>query len=250
VKVKFVGGRSGDRQVSQSRVVTENSGTKKSPRANPPLSERTAAVQTVVLDPSRHTGILPGRTFRTPSSKLEPSTRGPGRTPNNAGMRHRWSRFLLIIRNVRAFSKKNLLDKDVFFEILFQERPRSPYRRTRSMADHSKKPDNWVDELFDKHECGSYYHEPIRYSVDHAGKKLTLLLPYDLEEVTILSSTTSRSGDLLYLVGKRPLEDSQPPYEGLLLVGRRRAPDTYAIVVWHTLYPWALGYLGLDENTV
>src|SRR5438046_349055 len=52
---------------------------------------RTAAVQTVVLDLKRHTGILPGRTFRTPITKLEPSTRGPPRRPNDAGPRHRWS---------------------------------------------------------------------------------------------------------------------------------------------------------------
>ncbi len=117
------------------------------------------------------------------------------------------------------------------------------------MGDRFRKPENWVDELVEKHECGGYYHEPIRFSLEHAGRTLTVLLPFELDEVTILSVTVSESGELLYLLGRKPLLDFKPPYEGLLLVGRRRAPDTYAIVVWHTLFPWALKYLGLEVES-
>jgi hypothetical protein len=38
------------------------------------------------------------------------------RDPDTARSRHRWSRFLLIIRNGRAFSKEDLLDNRFFFE--------------------------------------------------------------------------------------------------------------------------------------
>lgn len=116
------------------------------------------------------------------------------------------------------------------------------------MADPYRTPENWVDELLEKHECGGYYHEPIRFSLEHAGKTLTLLLPFELDDGKIVSVTVSESGELLYLIGKQPLAGYEPPFQGLLLVGRRRAPDTYAIVIWHTLYPWALKYLGLEEE--
>src|SRR4051794_21281467 len=94
--------------------------------------ERTAAVQTVILDPSCNTGILPGRNIRMRLSKLETSTRAPGRSPNDIGPHRRGSRFLLILRNVRTNTKKNLLDRHDFLAEAYQRPTQSSATGTAS----------------------------------------------------------------------------------------------------------------------
>jgi hypothetical protein len=114
------------------------------------------------------------------------------------------------------------------------------------------KPEFWVDELWEKHECGGYgvYQPPSESVIEVGGRDLRLISPFELEDVQIASGTFSESGELLYIIAKRP--GGYAPnllIDGILIVARRRQADRYAVVVWHLLFGWALKYLGLEEGS-
>ncbi|MDB5349496.1 MAG: hypothetical protein JWN86_743 [Planctomycetota bacterium] len=116
------------------------------------------------------------------------------------------------------------------------------------MADLSRKPEFWVDELWEKHECGGYgrHSEPHSVALTLQGRPVTLISPFPLDPARIESLTLSESGDLLHILAREPRPEEDPPYAGILIVAHRLEPDRYAVVVWHLLYGWALGRLGLD----
>jgi hypothetical protein len=120
------------------------------------------------------------------------------------------------------------------------------------VADPANEPKYWVDELWEKHECGGYgiYSQPDRTEIQLEGRGVTLVMPFKLDPSRIVSVTNSEGGELLYLIAKEPRLDEDPPYVGVLIVARRRGIDEFAVVVWHILYGWALRYLGLDKPTL
>lgn len=116
------------------------------------------------------------------------------------------------------------------------------------MANNLRKPEHWVDELREKHECGGY-RNPITISIAHEDRPIVLISPFPLDEAKVLSTTISSSGEVLYLIAKEPRPDYEPPFAGILIVARRREVDRFEVFVWHDLYPWAIERLGLEEST-
>ncbi len=116
------------------------------------------------------------------------------------------------------------------------------------MSDNLRKPEHWVDELTEKHECGGY-RDPVTIELDHSGRSLTLVAPFPFEDrAEILETTISPSGDLLYLIAKEPREEAYMGFATILIVAIRRDQDRYEVVVWHELYPWAIERLGLEDR--
>lgn len=117
------------------------------------------------------------------------------------------------------------------------------------MTDQIRKPDLWVDELVEKHECGGYDGDSLTTEFVHEGRTVSLIHPFSLEAAEILSITKSDSGELLYLIAKQPRPHGDFPIAAILIVAKLRRADTYATVVWHELVPWALKYLGFADET-
>jgi hypothetical protein len=146
-------------------------------------------------------------------------------------------------------SKENPLDIGILFANPLRTMIESLGGNFRgTMADNLRKPEHWVDELREKHECGGY-RNPITISIAHEDRSLTLLSPFPLAQAKVLSTTISGSGELLYLIAKEPQEWYEPPFSGILIVARRREADRYEVFVWHSLFPWAIERLGLDDTT-
>jgi hypothetical protein len=104
----------------------------------------------------------------------------------------------------------------------------------------------WIDCLHEKHECWGYDH-PQRIQVEHASRQLNIDLPNYLPRMEV--KVTAESSDLLFLIGRQTKEYPGLGFPGVLMVARRQAGDTYAAVIWHELYPWALKYLGLEQES-
>jgi hypothetical protein len=117
------------------------------------------------------------------------------------------------------------------------------------MADATGPITYWVDELYEKHECGPYgdYSEPGRTALELDGRPITLVSPHSVDPTQILSMTAAGDGELLYLVARKASSHGITPHIGILMVAHRREPDLYSVVVWHELYGWALKYRGLEE---
>lgn len=115
------------------------------------------------------------------------------------------------------------------------------------MASDPQRPDHWVDELLEKHECGPY-RDPVSIPFEHEGRPMTLIAPWEWEGPTeVVETTISASGDLLYMVARESDEEAYLGFNPTLIVARRRGTDCYEVVVWHQLCPWAIERLGLGE---
>ena len=99
------------------------------------------------------------------------------------------------------------------------------------------RPEFWVDELLEKHECGPY-RDPVALPFHHRGQAMTLIAPWEWQGTAeVLPTTLSDSGDLLSIVAQDTHEDAYLGVAPVLIVARRRGPDEYAVVIWHELYP-------------
>jgi hypothetical protein len=113
------------------------------------------------------------------------------------------------------------------------------------MTNQIRKPELWVDELREKHECGGYDGYSLTTELVLDGRRIMLRHPFSLEAAEFLSVTKSDSGELLYLIVRQPRPHGYFPNAAIMIVAKRREADNYAAVVWHELYPWAFKYLGL-----
>lgn len=111
------------------------------------------------------------------------------------------------------------------------------------MKEHKPRP-HWIDCLHEKHECWDY-DKPGTIAVEHAGRKIRVLVPSYLTEVKVLVS--AESGPLLFLLGQATRK-AYDEFAGVLMVAKHRDSDTYEVGVWHELYPWALRHLGLTQK--
>jgi hypothetical protein len=104
----------------------------------------------------------------------------------------------------------------------------------------------WADVLKRKHEFYTPAAEAIE--VDHQGRRVTVLTPAVIAQPERLEiRSVFGSGEFLALVGRHTLTGYDDPYErGILMIARRRDDTTYAVHVWHELYPGTLKLLGLD----
>ncbi len=100
----------------------------------------------------------------------------------------------------------------------------------------------WVDRLCHKHECFGY-DDTWSVKVTHDDNPYTLILPKYLPKIDIKS--VSITGDLLYAVGRWREEWYDKDHLGAVVVAKRVDEHTFATVVWHETYPWALEKLGL-----
>ena len=99
----------------------------------------------------------------------------------------------------------------------------------------------WTDHLLEKHECASY-ERTRSLDIELGDRRLALLLPEWLPEVEPI--TVAEHADLVFVVGAiRAPSDRHVDGDGVVLVARRRDGNSYAVHVWHALYPWALRYL-------
>jgi hypothetical protein len=110
-------------------------------------------------------------------------------------------------------------------------------------ADMSKPDRLWIDCLSEKHECWSY-DNPAVVEVPHNGRVLRVLMPDYLTDIR--PRVTAESGELLFLLGKQSRSWEGKPL-GVFVIARRQEGDTFAAVVWHELYPWALIRCGLEQ---
>jgi hypothetical protein len=107
----------------------------------------------------------------------------------------------------------------------------------------------WVDILKRKHECGPYLSDPIKVEVSHNGRSLDVWMPKPLPDFhrTRIEATAESDG-LLFLVASHSLQRDDPEGRGILMVARRREDGSYVVHVWHELFPWSLGRLGLSPG--
>jgi hypothetical protein len=101
----------------------------------------------------------------------------------------------------------------------------------------------WVDELWEKHECGGY--SDVAYlQVTIGDKNLRVIVPQYRAEVEVLHVT--RDDPYLFLLGRATGEHANNA--GIVIVAKHVSGNHYAAVVWHGLYWWALKYLGLKKG--
>jgi hypothetical protein len=108
------------------------------------------------------------------------------------------------------------------------------------MSEQQAKP-HWIDQLYEKHECWSY-DKPGVVEAPHAGRRVRVLVPSYLTEVTPI--ITTESGPLLFLLGK-DARKHRGEHMGVLMVAKHLDGDTYEAGIWHELFPRALKHLGL-----
>src|SRR3974390_1591432 len=95
--------------------------------------------------------------------------------------------------------------------------------------------DLWTEHLFEKHECGPYEESQTRrFELDAMGERRTLVVPDWLPPVPPVVAT--KSGDLLFVLGRMSTPDYKPTDgQGVLLVARQRPDGAYGVHVWHEL---------------
>src|SRR5262249_56293033 len=93
-------------------------------------------------------------------------------------------------------------------------------------------------------EGGGGKEIPAVVEIPHNGRVLRVLMPDYLTKIQ--PRVTAESGQLLFLLGKQSREWQGRPL-GVFVVARQQQDDTYAAVIWHELYPWALVRCGLEN---
>jgi hypothetical protein len=108
----------------------------------------------------------------------------------------------------------------------------------------------WIDVLNRKHECGPTYSSPLPLEISLDGETYRVLTPDVLPDPDRLEiKATFVSEHLLMLIGRHTLADEDDPYErGILMIARHVENRTYAVHVWHELFPQALKMLGLNDE--
>ena len=104
----------------------------------------------------------------------------------------------------------------------------------------------WVDCLLEKHECYTYDRYATTREVEYDGRSYRIVLPDHLPSFEVVHAV--EQGDLLSLFGRDERTLRKDEYLGVLAVARRQADGTFVVHIWHELYPWALKYLGLEQN--
>jgi len=109
-------------------------------------------------------------------------------------------------------------------------------------------PPVWTDHFLEKHECSSYERTRC-LDIEIGDRRVSLLCPEWLPEVEPLRIV--EDGGLVFVIGAiREPGNRSIDGDGVVVVARRRDDGSYAVHVWHALYPWALTHLtGADGKT-
>ncbi len=109
----------------------------------------------------------------------------------------------------------------------------------------------WLDELGRKHECGPSLSPYRTMDLTHEGRAIRVSLPDCLDHPERLQLRLSLGSERhLTLIGSYETEHGYFLGEPnvVLMVAHRRGDGPYVVHVWHELYPWALGKLGLNAE--
>ena len=79
----------------------------------------------------------------------------------------------------------------------------------------ARKPEFWVDELWEEHECGGYGIDslPKRLQIAHDGRRFTLISPFARDSSHVASVTRSNPA-FLHLIAKDRAPTRNRPASG------------------------------------
>ena len=108
----------------------------------------------------------------------------------------------------------------------------------------------WIDEQDGRQE-GYHYGEAYARSLvfEYDGRSIRLIVP----ELTVPTAVrvAAATGDLLFLIGERLVQEDEEIEEGYgaMMIARRlpNSNDTYWLLVWHSLFPETMRYSGCLE---